>query len=206
MTTSATLAPKKAKKVLVETAANAEPAKKKKTITAGHKDFERLTAKAEAKTGTGKIEEKTSTVKAGKKAKAQTIATTAKKVIESESEGRELKYVYPADCKTKSQKKEFRRKARATLKSFEKQISKFEKSTDKKAKADLRESRAAFAEWQSETYGKALPKATVPEDNDDDDTPAPTKKKKKAKGTTAKVKSHPSNVWQDPDMDNDDEE
>lgn len=52
---------------------------------------------------------------------------------------RELKYVYPKDCITPDQKKEFRRKTRAALRSFEKKLTIKGDAKEQPSKKELKE-------------------------------------------------------------------
>jgi hypothetical protein len=79
-------------------------------------------------------------------------AQKAAKDVTAEKAPRELKYAYPEDFKTNSQKKAFRRNARAAAKRFEKALAELGKSTDPHATKDLKAKRQEFIKFQQETY------------------------------------------------------
>lgn len=57
---------------------------------------------------------------------------------------RELKYNYPKDCITPDQKKEFRRKTRATLRSFDKKLTLQANAKEQPSKKELKEISTQF--------------------------------------------------------------
>lgn len=65
---------------------------------------------------------------------------------------REVKYNYPKDCITPNDRKEFRRKSRATARRIEKQEITLRKSTEKGAKKELMELGKEKANFHQSTY------------------------------------------------------
>lgn len=72
----------------------------------------------------------------------------------SATKQRDSKYIYPKDCTTKSQRKEFRRKARQTGSAFEKQIKSLKASNEKAAKKELDKIMKEQKNWQASTLVK----------------------------------------------------
>lgn len=71
---------------------------------------------------------------------------------------RELKYVYPADCITKDDKKTFRRNARAKVARYTKTLTELKASNKQEDKAQLEKETKEFAKYQKQTL-------TNPKDN-----------------------------------------
>src|SRR6478609_4979198 len=67
---------------------------------------------------------------------------------------RETMYIYPVDAKTASAKKDFRRKARAAKKAFEKNLARLTKSNEKADHAKLKEIEGQFKDWKKGIYTK----------------------------------------------------
>jgi hypothetical protein len=82
----------------------------------------------------------------------------AGKEAAKKKESKELMYQYPADIKSGSQKKDFRRKARARLKSFDKTIAKLTTSTEPGDKKELEKVTKEMDAWKKETYNKSYSK------------------------------------------------
>lgn len=102
---------------------------------------------------------KNANAKATAPAKVQSanLAVTTKKAAANKKEEekaaeRETKYQYPDTCKTPDDKKEFRRKARASLRKYEKELAGLKESNEKADKKLLKEREAEFTGWKSETY------------------------------------------------------
>lgn len=114
-------------KVITTTAPTAEVAKKKKKV---------------AKT----TDPSTSADKAKNLDKANMAKAAKDTVI------RESIYQYPADCTSKTDKKNFRRKARAAALSFDKVIAGLKKSNTPADKTELKTQLKAQAEWKAATY------------------------------------------------------
>lgn len=133
------------------------PAKPKKTITASHSKFDNLTKSAQKNDGAA-VADKTKTSKKDKKAKGKAIdknlATGAKKAKETEKPTveRESKYLYPADCKTAKEKKEFRRKARAASERYTKDLKKLKKATDAQGQKEYQALIKEHKSWKKKTY------------------------------------------------------
>jgi hypothetical protein len=78
-----------------------------------------------------------------------TEANVTKAAKDAQTE-RQTKYIYPDDVKTNKEKKDFRRKARATIEAFNKKISKLTKSEAPADKKELKETTLEFNEWKAE--------------------------------------------------------
>lgn len=99
------------------------------------------------------------TVADSAKRKANNSSLTKKNLKDSTKElkakpqvEREVMYLYPKDCTTPDQRKEFRRKARATARRNEKAIAKLEASTERGSKKELQETAKEFAAWKQSIY------------------------------------------------------
>lgn len=80
-------------------------------------------------------------------------ATKAKEAKESIE--REVKYNYPADCKSADQRKEFRRKSRQFIRRTENQLSKVSKDATKEGKQKAKELTGSLHEFKSKTLTHA---------------------------------------------------
>lgn len=74
------------------------------------------------------------------------------KELKSTASTREVKYNYPADCITADQRKEFRRKSRASARRFEKQEQALKASTERGSKKLLQELTKEKANFQQAIY------------------------------------------------------
>lgn len=83
-----------------------------------------------------------------KEAKKELESANITKAAKDEVTERHTKYIYPADVKSTKEKKDFRRKARAKIQAFEKEITRLgKKPEDEKA---LKAKKKEFADWRAE--------------------------------------------------------
>jgi hypothetical protein len=80
------------------------------------------------------------------------IAASAKTLSKSTPGPKDLKYVYPEDCTTPNEKKEFRRKARAARNKFDKAIKELSKSNEQADRKELKKISREFEEFQAGIY------------------------------------------------------
>jgi len=91
------------------------------------------------------------------KVQSANLAVTTKKAhanqkAEETATERETKYHYPDTCKTPDQKKEFRRKARQSMRKYEKELAALRASNEKADRKLLKERETEFTGWKAETY------------------------------------------------------
>lgn len=100
----------------------------------------------------------TSPAKESKKDSALTKANV-EKVAKAVTEPRPSKYAYPDNVKTASDKKAFRRNARAKSKVFAREMEKLQSSTEKSAKAELKKMSEEFKAFEASTYNLEVVKS-----------------------------------------------
>lgn len=90
--------------------------------------------------------------KANQKSITKTNLEQSEKAIKAADLPRETKYVYPKNCKSAEDKKDFRRKARAAARSFEKTMTKVEAGEIKLTGAEKKELKQNLQEFKQKTY------------------------------------------------------
>lgn len=90
--------------------------------------------------------------KANQKSITKTNLEQSEKSIKAATLPRETKYVYPKGCKTAEEKKDFRRKARATARSLEKKMNLIQAGEIKLSGAEKKELKETLKEFQQKTY------------------------------------------------------
>lgn len=68
---------------------------------------------------------------------------------------REVKYNYPESCTSPDDRKEFRRKARATARKLDKKLAVLAKSEEPAAKKELKDTTKELQAWKQTTYSHA---------------------------------------------------
>jgi len=122
--------------------------KKKKTRKNDAKPSSGKKAEKNSAKSVTPTEEKPKEKKKDRKLDESTAQETVKKAIAK----KELKYIYPEDCKTGADKKAFRTKARAALKTWKKDIKKLEIA--KAPASEIEAKQKEFRKWKRGIYTK----------------------------------------------------
>ena len=89
---------------------------------------------------------------------AELNKANAEKAAKDVLSQRVTKYIYPADVKTMEDKKEFRRRMRAKISSYEKKLRELGRSKDKDAPSQLKELQKDYTNWQKENLTQIISK------------------------------------------------